>query len=163
MPRTCTVCTHEAREEIDRLLVGGRPLSELAAKYRVSDDSLARHKGNHLPAALVKAREAEEVAVADDLLEEVRGLQERAREILDKAEESGDLRGALWAIREIRNGLELLARLVGQLSQGTTVNIAVSAEWVEIRSLIVGALEEHPEAKASVLRALSAVDEDGRG
>ena len=163
MPRACTVCQHGEREEIDRALVGGVAFPALVAKYRVSKDALSRHKGNHLPQTLVKAREAEEVSNADELLEEVRGLQERAYAILDEAEETGDLRGALWAIREARHNLELLARLLGELDQRTTVNVLVSPEWMEIRTVIVGALEPHPEARGAVLRALDGVEVGGEG
>jgi hypothetical protein len=60
MPRRCSICHHERLEEINRALVEGAALSEMAAKYRVSDDALSRHKANHLPDALVKAQEAKE-------------------------------------------------------------------------------------------------------
>jgi hypothetical protein len=76
-------------------LVGATALSALAAIYRVSDDSLSRHKANHLPAKLVMAAAAEEVTQADNLLDQVRDLQGRAYSILDKAESAGDLRTAL--------------------------------------------------------------------
>jgi hypothetical protein len=42
-------------------------------------------------------------------------LQNRALSILDRADESGDLRTALSAIREARSNLELLAKLLGEL------------------------------------------------
>src|SRR5918999_5791955 len=102
MPRSCNVCTHPEREAIDEALVGGVAFPALVAEYRVSKDSLSRHKANHLPAKLVMAQAAEEVAQADTLLDQVRGLQRRALEILDKAEEAGELRTALAAIREAR-------------------------------------------------------------
>lgn len=48
--------------------------------------------------------------------------------------------------------LELLARLAGELSD-TTVDVVVSTEWVELRTLVVKTLEPWPEAR----RALAAV------
>jgi hypothetical protein len=154
MPRSCNVCSHPDREAIDEALVGGTALSELAAIYRVSDDSLGRHKANHLPAKLVMAHAAEEVAQADTLLGQVRDLQERALAILDKAEEAGELRTALGAIREARGNLELLAKLLGELSDQPQVNVLISPEWLQLRAVIVTALEPHPEARGAVLRAL---------
>ena len=65
MPRSCTVCTHPEREAIDEALVAGIAFPALVAKHRVSKDSLSRHKANHLPAKLVMAQAAEEVAQAD--------------------------------------------------------------------------------------------------
>lgn len=147
-------------EDIDRALVEGVAFPALVAKYRVSKDALSRHKANHLPATLLKAQEVQEVAQADDLLEEVRTLQARALTILDRAESVGDLRTALGAVREARGNLELLAKLVGQLDERPQVNVLVSPEWLELRTVIVAALEPHPEARGAVLGAL---EEAGSG
>jgi hypothetical protein len=38
------------------------------------------------------------------------------------------------------------------------VNLNISPEWLELRTVIVGALEPHPAAQESVLRALESVD-----
>jgi hypothetical protein len=154
MPRECTVCVHPEKGDIDEALVGGASNRSLASLYDVSEASVRRHKANHLPAKLVMAQAAEEVAQADTLLEQVRDLQERALDILDKAEEAGELRTALGAIREARGNLELLAKLLGELSDQPQVNVLVSPEWLELRAVIVTALEPHPEARESVLRAL---------
>ena len=154
MPRTCTVCSHPEREVIDRQLVEGIAFPALVAEYRVSKDALSRHKANHLPAKLVLAEKAEEVAQADDLLDQVRDLQGRALAILDKAEATGELRTALSAIREARGNLELLAKLLGELSDAPQINLTVSPEWLELRTTIITALDPHPQARESVLRAL---------
>ena len=158
MPGKCTVCTHEARAEIERALVAGEAFRNIAERFGTSAAALHRHKADHLPVKLVKAREAEEVAQADDLLEQVRGLQGRALAILDKAEEAGELRTALSAIREARANLELLAKLLGELDERQQVNVLISPEWLELRAVIVGALEPHPAARGAVLRALEGAD-----
>jgi hypothetical protein len=154
VPRSCTVCTHPDRAKIDEALVGGVAFPALVAEYRVSKDSLSRHKANHLPAKLVMAQAAEEVAQADTLLGQVRDLQSRALTILGKAEEAGDLRTALSAIREARGNLELLAKLLGELDERPVVNLNLSPEWLELRAVIVAALEPHSEAREAVLKAI---------
>jgi hypothetical protein len=155
VPRSCTVCSHEARAEIDRALVAGQSSYVLADRYSsLSRPAIERHKANHLPASLVMAQAAEEVAQADSLLEQVRDLQSRAYGILDKAEAADDLRTALGAIREARGNLELLAKLLGELDERPTLNVTVSPEWLELRTVIVGALEPHPQARESVVRAI---------
>ena len=155
MPRKCSVCTHPDRENIDEALVGATAISTISAKYRdISEDALGRHKANHLPEKLVKAKEAQEIAEADDLLADVRSLQERTLAILEAAEESNQHNTALAAIREARRNLELLAKLLGELDAGPTVNVLISPEWLELRTVIVGALEPHPDARGAVLRAL---------
>lgn len=157
MPRACTVCTHPEKAAIDEALVGDLAISAVAALFRVSDDALSRHKSNHLPAKLALAREASEVALADNLLEKVRSLQARTLGILDQAEGSGDLRTALGAVREARDNVELLAKLLGELDERPVVNLYLSPEWLEVRAVIVGALDHHHEARESVLTALESM------
>jgi len=113
-----------------------------------------RHNTEHLPTHLLKAREVREVAHADDLLEQVRDLQTHALDILERAEKGRDLRTALTAISQARGNLELLGKLAGQLDERPVVNLNVSTEWLELRAVIVGALEPHPAAHRAVLRAL---------
>jgi hypothetical protein len=154
MPRRCTVCDHPERYSIDETLVTGAPYRSVAKRFELSESAVYRHKTEHLPVQLLKAREAEEVAQADDLLEQVRHLQAHALGILERAEKVGDLRTALGAISQARSNLELLGKLAGELDERPVVNLNVSPEWLELRAVIVGALELHPEARGDVLRAL---------
>lgn len=119
---------------------------------------MRRHKGNHLPARLVVAKKAAEVAEADDLLAQVRGLQASTLDILKAAEGTRQYRTALGAIREARGNLELLAKLLGELDERPVVNLHVSAEWVELRAVLVGALAPYPEARGAVMRALEGAE-----
>jgi hypothetical protein len=108
-----------------------------------------RHKTEHLPAHLLKAREVEEAARADDLLDQVRSLQTHALDILEHAEKAGDLRTALAAISQARGNLELLGKLAGELDERPVVNLNVSSEWLELHAVIVGALEPPPSSAQS--------------
>jgi hypothetical protein len=116
MPRRCTVCNHPERHNIDGALVTGAPYRSVAKRFGLSESAVYRHKTDHLPKHMVKAKEAEEVAQADDLLEQVRNLQTHALDILGHAEESGDLRTALAAISQARGNLGLLGKLAGELA-----------------------------------------------
>jgi len=153
MPRKCTVCEHEKVEEINRLLLEGVSLRNIAKQYSVTAASLHRHK-KHIPSTLSKAQEAQEVARADTLLDQVVELRDRALSILTKAEQAGDLKTALQGIREARGCLELLAKLQGELQEGTTINILVNPQWIELRTLILKALEPYPEARLRLAQAL---------
>jgi hypothetical protein len=157
MPRTCTLCAHPELEAINRALVAGEPYRHIAARFDTSTGALQRHKAEHLPATLAKAAEAEEVAHADDLLAQVRDLQARTLAILEAAEETRQHRTALGAIREARSNLELLAKLLGELDERPVTNVLISPEWLELRAVIVGALEPHPGARESVLRAIEGI------
>lgn len=130
MPRSCTVCEHPERAEIDRALVGGASNRSLASLYDLSEAAMRRHKANHLPAKLVMAHEAQEVAEADDLLADVRSLQARTLSILEAAEASRQLSTALRAIKEARSNVELLAKLLGELQEN---QIALAQQNVTIR------------------------------
>ena len=154
MPRRCTVCDYLERHSIDETLVTGAPYRSVAKRFGLSESAVYRHKTEHLPAHLLKAREVEEVAQADDLLEQVRHLQTHALDILERAEKAGDLRIALAAISQARGNLELLGKLAGELNERPVVNLNVSAEWLELRAVIVAALEPYSEARGAVLRAI---------
>jgi hypothetical protein len=157
VPRRCTVCDHSERHGIDGDLVTGAPYRSVAKRFGLSESAVYRHKTEHLPAHLLKAWEVEVAARADDLLEQVRHLQAHALNILERAENAGDLRTALAAISQARGNLELLGKLAGELDERPVVNISVSPEWLELRTVIVGALEPHPAAHTAVLRALEDV------
>ena len=161
MPRRCTACDHVERYGIDEPLVCGSPYRSVARRFELSESAVYRHKAEHLPAHLLKAREVEDVAQADDLLEQVRHLQAHALHILERAEKSGDLRTALAAISQARGNLELLGKLAGELDERPVVNLTVSPQWIELRAVIVGALEPHPAAHTAVLRALESADDGG--
>jgi hypothetical protein len=60
MPRRCTVCDHPQRHGIDEALVSGAPYRSVARRFVLSESSVYRHKTEHLPAHLLKAREVEE-------------------------------------------------------------------------------------------------------
>jgi transposase-like protein len=86
MPRRCTVCDHPERHSIDEALISGAPYRSVAKRFGLSESAIYRHKTEHLPAHLLRAKEVEEVAQADDLLDQVRTLQTHALDILERAE-----------------------------------------------------------------------------
>lgn len=160
MPRPCTICSHARRAEIDAALVAGQtPNTALSALFGVTESAIRRHAREHLPAALTKAQEAQEVAQADDLLAQVRRLQTVTMNILAHAYQAQDLRTALQAIAQARQNLELLARLLGEL-EAQNVKVAVlvtSPDWLRLRGAILTALDSYPEARLAVTEALRRV------
>lgn len=129
MPRSCTVCTNDQKQEIDRALLEGQTLRSISLQFAVSTWALARHRDSgHIPAAIIKAHEVEEVAEAGDLLGQMQRLHARTLSILSDAERRGDQRTALAAVREARGNLELLTKLYVLLigtpqPDGTTIRI----------------------------------------
>jgi hypothetical protein len=162
MGRTCTICGHERRDEIDQALVSGTGLRKVAERFSgTSVTALHRHK-THVRANIAMAHEAKEVARADSLLDQVKDLQAKTLAILQKAEKTGDLRTAATAIGQARQNLELLGKLAGELRPDTQVNVLVaSAAWVQVRTQLLRALEPYPEAKQAVLAAIAQKQPNG--
>ena len=156
MPRKCTICDHEHVKKINKMLVNGETFRKISQTFAVSYDAVYRHK-EHIPAKLVQAKEAQEVAQADNLLDQVKSLQEKACELLAKAEKSGDLRTALAGVKEAKSCLELLAKLQGELQQEGTINVTIAPEWLELRAVILQAVEPYPEAKQRLIKAIEGV------
>ncbi len=124
--------------------------------------ALTRHKADHLPALMVKSREAKEMALADDLLGQVKQLRDKAIGLLEAAEGAGDLRTALLGVREARACMELLGEMEGELNRRPQFNLYLSAEWVEVRAQLMTALSDFPEARAAAAMALQGMH-DGNG
>jgi|SRR5215203_2066540 len=159
MPRNCAICTHENRTEIDSLLVDrSATYMEIAGRYGMSKSAVGNHvSSGHISELIVMAADAERAAHADTLLDRIEALQRRTEEALTKAEESEDAFATFRGISEMRRNLELIGEVSKQLDRKPTVNLHLNPEWIEVRTNIVLALERHPEARESVLRALEGV------
>jgi hypothetical protein len=130
MPRKCVLCNHERRQEIDHALLCGDSQRVIAHNFAVSRGAVARHL-DHMSSALAQARELQQVAQGDSLLAQLRELALEARRLKLKAEQLGDYRAALGAVRELARLLELEARLTGALDQRPTtkiLNLTLDAE-----------------------------------
>ena len=157
MPRKCTICEYEHVEDINKALIEGQSLRSIAKQFDVSDAAVFRHK-DHLPNVLRKAQEAEQVAQADLLLEQVQELQQKAVNLLEQAEKAGELKTALQGIKEARGCVELLAKLQGELAQEGIVSVTLAPEWLELRGVILQALEPYPEARERLTEAIERVE-----
>jgi hypothetical protein len=116
----------------------------------------------HLPALLALARDAERAARADTLLDRIEVLHSRTMAILEAVEGTDEHGTALAAIREARRNLALVGEVTRELDRAGTISVALNPEWLEIRGVIIAALEPHPAARDSVLRALEGVGNNGR-
>jgi hypothetical protein len=150
----CTVCSHEAIDDINRALVSGTKQVALCDRYGLSKFAVSRHYISHLPKLLVKAHEAEEAVKADDLLGLISEQQATARRIAKDAERGGERRTVLLAVRELLRIVELQAKLAGALQDNPQVNIVLAPAWLEVRSAMLVALSPFPDARAAVAASL---------
>ena len=164
MGRLCTICTHEKRFDIEELLATRQAsYRNVAQRFGVSLDAVGRHvRSGHIGALLALAADAERAAQADTLLDRIEALHRRTLAILAAVEDTDEHRTALAAIREARANLELIGEVTRELDRAGTINVALNPEWLEIRGVIIAALEPHPTARDSVLRALEGVGNNGR-
>jgi hypothetical protein len=155
----CTVCSHEKRFEIEELLATRQGTYRgIARKYSVSEDAISRHvSSRHISQLLTLAADAERAAHADTLLDRLEALQGRTEEALAKAESSDNPFATFRGISEMRRNLELIGELTKELDRTPTLNLHLNAEWIEIRTAILHALEPYSEARESVLRAIGSV------
>jgi predicted nucleic-acid-binding protein len=153
MARKCSVCSHSEIDKINIELIHGASTRDISARFGLDKSSVSRHNQNHLPAHLSVAAEKNERHRSSNLLEEIGRLKTKAERIADQAEKDGDLRTALSGIRELTRIIEILAKMRGEI-QNPNLNIVLNAEWIELRAVILNALDEYPAAKIKVAEAL---------
>lgn len=134
--------------------MAGETFRHIAPRFGNSTRALQRHKADHLPAALVKAAEAEDVAHALDVVKQLKVINGAAVAILADARRAGRPETALRAIDRIQKQIELQAKLLGELDERPQINVLVSPEWIALRSHLVGALIPFPDARAALARTL---------
>lgn len=157
MGRQCTICAHDDRDSIDRAIVSGVGYRDISQRHTgITISAISRHKSGHVSPSLTALAAAESTEHGLDLLSQLRNLSGKVLTILEAAEADGKPGVALAAVREARSLVELVARLTGELDERpvTVVNLQASAEWVELRSLILSALRPHPAALAAVVATI---------
>lgn len=130
MAKSCSLCNDSRRLDIDRALITGTPLRDIAGRFNVGKSTVDRHRP-HVSQALARHAEVQEMARSGTLLDEVRRGEERfetlyrdAQKILATALDGDDQRTAIQAIRaavtvmgEARGYLELRGELQGDLGR----------------------------------------------
>ena len=128
MPHSCPVCEHEDLEEINAALASNERIRTIADRWSVSKIALMRHRNEHLPVSAIEeareaeareaeAKETEDDVHADELLDQLRDLQEHTLAILGEAEEAEELSSALQAITEAKDNLERLGKRLSELDE----------------------------------------------
>lgn len=143
MPRTCSICRSDSRDDIDRLLVLLRSdsLREISRQFGVTPSALDRHRRNHMKPEVELAATKVSAERGGRLLTELGAGQERigelydnVRTILDRSLAEKDFRTALQGVRaardllaEAREHSKLIAEASGELGRpnGTTIQIAM--------------------------------------
>jgi len=87
--------------------------------------------------------------------DQLRVLRERAALALERAEGAEDNKVVLQAIRELRETVRLWAEIDKTITSQPQITIINNPEWVELRTVIISALEPYPEAREAVVHAIN--------
>lgn len=168
----CKVCEHSDRASIELGLANKVPIRVLGKRYGLSSDSVWRHGQNHMsaelhgqlmtrgrmtPTDLENLRQVESEGVLQHLVA-VRG---RLYGLMDAATLQEDYRAAASIGNILGKNLETTARLLGDIRTGTvnvTNNVLLLPEFHALRTSIMAALRQFPEARASVAAALKQLE-----
>lgn len=155
MPNTCSICRRKDVADIDRDILAGVPFNALHEKYGASVGALHRHSV-HLKQEL-NIKPALQIGDMETAVSRVRELEARADKLYKDSVKSGDRLNSLRALKEMREVVELCAKLTGELNQQQTVvhqHLHVTPEWAALRSVMLQALQPYPEARAALVAAL---------
>ena len=164
MGRSCTVCAHELVDEVNTAVLSGTPYRNIAEQHGLAATSVHRHAKRHLGPVLARSDRFAERSDPERLLDRITDLEGEARRLMVKAEEAGELRTALSAIRELVRIVELLAKIRGDLPDAPVVNLLILPQWQLIETTILDVLGPHPQLRrelAGRLQALEAVSGSG--
>jgi hypothetical protein len=127
--KPCMVCEHPEKATIEDALLRKVACAKLGTQYGLSSSAIWRHK-KHLGRSVVCIGER-------PLLDRLEALMNRLENIAQKAETSKDWKAAIAGMREIRESIELLARLTGAMplpGHAVTVGVAVNVTAGQSRS-----------------------------
>lgn len=165
MPRVCTVCAHPARRAIDKALVSGESVPAVAGRYpTLHQRAVQRHKDEHLPLRLVQAAAHEDVREALDIVAQLKAINAASLEVLKQATAAGKGGLVLFAVDRIQKQIELQAKLLGELDDRPQINVLVTPEWHQVRSLLLTTLAPYADARAAVAASLLTLEsKNGHG
>jgi hypothetical protein len=125
MGRNCSICSHAESKSIVQDILNGVKYRVIRQRYGVSQPAITNHVQHHLAGPLHRLAEAEhrlneDVALVQPALRQIQHLNDQVRRIAAAAERSKDFATAIAALREVRHGIELLAKLTGELDRSLT-------------------------------------------
>ncbi len=155
MPKPCAICVHASRPAIERDIRATASPTEVARRWEhVTREAVRMHRDRDMPAQ-------DSIGVEADVstLDRVEDLAGRLEEKLLHA---GAPTAYAQLAGQLRQSLELVARLRRELDERPQVAILIAPEWLQVRSVILHALAPFPEARGAVAEALSALQTQPR-
>ena len=144
MPRQCSICVHEKRDEIERAILEGESLRQVSTDNDVSKEALRRHKNNgHIEEKLVKASEAKEITGADNSIMRIMKWLDEIEIIFHEAKAVGQPGLALSASDKGLRGEELLAKVKKLINESPQINVGVQVNVADMSGKTIEFIKKH--------------------
>lgn len=152
MAGVCKICRHPQRAEIEAAIANGDPKHLVAKNFGLSTGGVQRHKLSCRVTALTKelARKAERIDILANLVL-LADDAARAQQSAEREEKWGTVALLIGKRREV---LDSIHEIQGPDEQSR--DFTRDPRWIEAWNNVLGALSAYPEARAAVVRALSA-------
>lgn len=156
MGQVCRCCSSPHKAAIDEALVAGRSGEDISRSFQVSEASVQRHRVSHLSPALIAIKQRREERHGIKLVDRLESVVAKVENLIEIAEADKQPAMMLAAAKEFRSGVELIARLTGELDERpqVVVNLASSPELAQIISLLMSALAPYPDARIAAANVL---------
>jgi hypothetical protein len=143
---------------VEQWLLEGDSLRSIGERTGLSKDALGRHRRDHSPIWLARVTEGgRPVQSAGSVRDRIEAIIGRLERVMTDAEDGRRHTVLLQAAREMRQALETIARITGEIDERptTVINLATSEEWIEVQTDILTALAPYPDARRAVAAALA--------
>lgn len=166
MGRKSKIEAHPQSEEIIKRLASGEEYSDIVRDIPgLTWDDLDYYQKKKLPVILSKSNDlralADEIEQADvhkgdTYLQLVIGLQKKALDALEQQNAKEDPKSWAMVSREARGYVELMGKALDRIREAPPAQITIinNPEWVELRTLIITALEPYPDARQAVVNVI---------
>jgi hypothetical protein len=167
MSGQCKVCGHTRRAQIEDMIISGVTARNIGLEYAVSEQSISRHKLDHMPADMLAAyqhqRRMEEVLeIPDKMAAEwqttesllglaLRVLVERKGDSVAQVEEAIaalNVPFVLGLLRQRHRYFETMLRVLGAMPAENVSNVVITSSWREIVREVEERIGNDPNAKA---------------
>jgi hypothetical protein len=147
VPKPCPICVSPSRPAIERDILSLHSPTEVARRWTLSRKTVSTHRDRDMdPLAVV------DLNADTSTLAKVEDLIARLEHVLASASSPTSFANVA---REVRQSLELLARLRRELDERPQLAILQVPEWVATRAVVMRALAPFPDARAAVASALA--------
>jgi len=138
MSRTCKICNHNKRLEIDRELIQGKSKSDIVRRYNLIYHSLDYHEKHHLSRQLVESYARKGRLVSDELVSQFEDLFTKANDIYQRSigrNTTNSDSNAIRCLGEMRNILDTLTKVLCLIMEAQSQDHKRKVDEVRIEDL----------------------------